>query len=157
MSSSKIITSDFNGLNLLVKALSNKRVVKVGIMGRKTTRKTDQDVTNAELGAIHEFGSYSKNIPARSWLRMPIHKEADTIARNAGHGAEEMAKQGNMNGILKRLGIACEAAISRAFASQGYGSWKPDKPATIRRKGSSAPLIDKGELRRAVSSTVGAP
>lgn len=132
-------------------------VVKVGVLGRKTNRKQDGAITNAELGAIQEFGSYSNNIPARSWLRMPIHKESETIARDAGRGAKDMVKQGNMVGVLKRLGIACEAAIQRAFASQGYGSWRPNKPATIRRKGSASPLIDKGELRRSVSSTVGVP
>lgn len=155
-STNKIIRSNFNGLNALVKALSDKHVVKVGIMGRKSSRK-DGLVSNAELGAIHEFGSRSKNIKDRSWLRMPIHKESDKIAREAGKASNTMVKQGNMLGVLKNIGIACEAAIQRAFASHGYGTWKADKPATVRRKRSSAPLIDSGQLRRAVTSSVGTP
>lgn len=157
MSSNKIVRSNFDGLNKLVKALSDKHVVKVGILGRKTNRKEGADITNAELGAIHEFGSYSNNIPSRSWLRMPIHKEADKIARDAAHAGKELAKTGNMLGVLKLIGVGCVAAIARGFSSHGFGEWKPDKPATIKRKGSSAPLIDRGELARSPSFSVGAP
>ncbi len=158
MPSTKIIKSDFGGLNVLVKALGDGRVVRVGMLGRKANRKDGGNkVTNAELGAIHEFGSFSNNIPARSWLRMPIHKESDKIAKEAGKASDKMVKDGNMLGILKNIGVACEAAIQRAFASTGFGQWRPDKPATIRRKGSDSPLIDTGEFRRAVTSQVGKP
>lgn len=156
MSSSKIIKDDFNGLNQIVKALSDGSVVRVGIMGRKTSRN-EATVTNAELGAIHEFGSKSKNIPARSWLRMPIHKESDQIAKSAAKASKQMAKDGNMRGVLVNIGIACEAAIQRAFDTRGFGTWKPDRKATIRRKRSDAPLIDSGAFRRSVTSMVGKP
>ena len=154
---SKIIKADFNGLNALVKALGDGRVVKVGILGRKVSRKDSGELTNAELGAIHEFGSFTKRIPARSFLRMPIHQESKRIAIEAGKGSKSMVEKGNMVGVLKNIGIACEAAIQRAFASMGFGQWKPDKPATIRRKGSASPLIDTAQLRRSISSAVGQP
>lgn len=152
---SKIIKSDFNGLNNLVKALSDTRVVQVGVMGKKAMRKgKDATATNAELGAIHEFGSQTKGIPARSWLRMPLHQQTEQIIGDTAAGSMELAKAGNKIGILKVLGIACENAIQRAFGSHGFGGWAPDKPATIKQKKSSAPLIDTGQLRRSVSSRV---
>lgn len=157
MARSRIIRANFNGLNALVKALGDGRVVKVGILGRKVSREDSGELTNAELGAIHEFGSFSKKIPARSFLRMPIHQQSDVIAKEAGAGSKEMVEQGNMVGVLKRIGVACKAAILRAFDSSGFGQWKPDKPATIRRKGSATPLIDTSQLRRSIDYAVGHP
>ena len=80
----------------LIKALDRKISIKVGIIGSDAAQThQDTDLTNAELGAIHEFGAAipvtqkSKNflhslgihlndstaeltIPTRSFLRMPI-------------------------------------------------------------------------------------
>jgi len=154
---SKIIRSNFNGLNSLVKALADGRVVKVGILGRKASRNDSGDLTNAELGAIHEFGSFSKKIPARSFLRMPIHQQSSTIAKEAGKGSASLVEKGNMVKILEQIGLACKVAILNAFESAGFGNWKPDKPSTIRRKKSSSPLIDTSQLRRSIDYAVGKP
>lgn len=154
---SKIIRKNFNGLNSLVKALGDGRVVKVGILGRKAGRKDSGDLTNAELGAIHEFGSFSKKIPSRSFLRMPIHQNAEIIAREAGKGSAALVEKGDMVKVLEQIGLACKVAILRAFDSAGFGQWKPDKPATIRRKKSATPLIDSSQLRRSIDYAVGKP
>lgn len=79
-----------------MKALDRKISIKIGIIGKEATQKhPDSDLTNAELGAIHEFGAtitvtdkmrnylYSQGlhlkkdtmtvvIPTRSFLRMPL-------------------------------------------------------------------------------------
>lgn len=177
--SSKVIRDDFAGLNNLAKALSSDLVVKVGIMGSKAgphyepkygskagkggTRpksKAVSNLTNAALGAVMEFGSVSRGIPARSFLRMPITREAKKIMAEAGAdpaGARQMAQDGTKKLLLTRLGIACENAVQRAFGSRGFGLWAPDDAETIRRKGSSMPLIDTGQLRRSIASKVDKP
>ena len=87
---------NFKALDEWMKALDRKISIKVGIIGSKATQKhPDSDLTNAELGAIHEFGAtitvtnkmrnylhsqgihLKKNtitvvIPTRSFLRMPL-------------------------------------------------------------------------------------
>lgn len=79
-----------------MKALDRKISIKVGIIGKEATQKhPDSDLTNAELGAIHEFGctitvtdkmrrylhsqglhlkkdTMTVVIPTRSFLRMPL-------------------------------------------------------------------------------------
>ena len=75
----------FDGLERLkgtLKALRGNHV-QVGVFGHKTGRTRGSDVTNAELGLIHEVGSSARNIPARSFLRFPLasHQRADQ-----GHG-----------------------------------------------------------------------
>ena len=86
---------DFGKLKKVIKQMSESYVVKVGIIGAEAQAKhRDTNLTNAELGAIHEFGATinvtkkmrgfffkkygiqkSKKpvvIPTRSFLRMPL-------------------------------------------------------------------------------------
>lgn len=99
-----------SALNDLIKALDKKVSIKVGIIGDKAREKhPDSNLTNAQLGAIHEFGADIQvtdkmrgyfwhkygihlkkkviHIPARSFLR-------DTILSN--EGKEE---------LLERVGL----------------------------------------------------
>lgn len=165
---------DFTGLDNFVKAMdtAGKFVVRVGIFGnknareiaaaqktgkssiRKTVRGTTSTLTNAELGIIHELGSIERGIPPRSFLRMPLQQRTKEILADATKGAAEMIAKGNILGVLKRLGIACEKQIQLAFATRGFGSWQPDAPATVRKKGSNQPLIDTAQLRRSIASQV---
>lgn len=87
---------NFKALDEWMKALDRKISIKVGIIGKEATQKhPDSDLTNAELGAIHEFGAtitvtdkmrnylHSQGlhlkkdtmtvvIPTRSFLRIPL-------------------------------------------------------------------------------------
>lgn len=164
---------DFRRLNNLVKSLGDDHVVRVGILSGKknqprtiagkintkthTRRKTkteDSNNDNAYLGRLHEYGSFSLHIPPRSWLHMPVTKKYSQIMKEAGQSAGYLIKEGKMELLKKRVGIACEKAIQEAFETRGYGSWDSNAPRTIKEKGSDSPLIDTGQLRRAVSSEV---
>lgn len=171
-SSNRVVRANFRGLNDLVKAMSDKHVVKVGIMGSKAqeqhkeakghagksglrpSSKRESGLTNAGLGAVHEFGSYTRGIPKRSWLRMPIYAKAREIVTFGGKLIYETVKAGSAVPMLRALGIACENAIQQAFSTGGFGRWAPDAPSTVAAKGSSAPLIDTAQLRRSVTSKV---
>lgn len=164
------IKYDFSGLHDFVNGITKGRghVVRVGIFGGKNSRqevetvknkfrmttKKKANITNAEIGATHEFGSFSKGIPARSFLRMPIHAKSQQILREASVGVAGLLRSGKFMLILQRLGIACEIVIQQAFDTHGFGKWKANAPSTIRRKKSSAPLIDSKQLRFAIASEV---
>ena len=55
---------------------------------------------------------------------------------------------------LTKLGRISKAIIQNAFDTRGFGLWAENSPRTIARKGSDAPLIDHGELRRAVNHDI---
>lgn len=147
--------SDFSKLVKLQKALSSDLEVKVGILTGQNSR--DDAVTNADVGATHEFGSFTKNIPARSWLRMPIQEKSQQIQKVVLKRASRI-KEDLLNGssieIYEAIGMAAEAAIQDGFESHGFGKWKPNAPATVKAKGSESPLIDTSQLRGAVLSKV---
>lgn len=175
---SKIIRNDFDGLNNFVKGVSTKKVVKVGIFGEKNARPRG-DITNAEIGAKHEFGE--GRVPMRSFLLMPILHEMGQILKDIkSAGVGKAIEAGKTDIVLKNIGVACEAAIDRAFGSDGFGEWAPLAPSTIARKlgrglslhqrkqllaevtlegesGIVSILIDRGFLRKSIASKVGTP
>jgi hypothetical protein len=113
--------------------------------------------TNPELAAKHEFGI---GVPRRSMLRMPFHLHGDGVVAKAKKEVRARLatlaahpKKGAQQ-LLQRVAIAAEGVVDDAFATRGYGSWKPNAPLTVELKGSDAPLIDTGQLRRAVDSRV---
>ena len=101
------------------------------------------------------FGSISRNIPARDPLYQPLIRHKRELIRKIGTGAmKEAFQSGNYLKMFKLLGIAAEEIVQKAFETGGDGRWPALKQATIDAKGSSAPLIDTGQLRRSVSSDV---
>lgn len=155
------IKVNVKGLKHLAKALSKKYSIKVGIQGNKAQRKNgDTSKTNAEIGFINEFGKHTgdTNIPARSFLRMPLTLHlSDYLNKKKSFSkkaVEQASKEGKLLKLAKQVGIVAEEVIQDAFATRGFGNWKPNAPYTIALKGSDSPLIDTGELRRSITSKV---
>lgn len=155
-------------------ALFSGFVTRVGILGNKTNRnmhvrakqghsgnrhiKYPSPMTNAELGLIHEKGSLNHRIPRRSFLEMPLVLKSEGLMAmkqkiwHAFMGGPDTVSR--LKTAYRELGLAAERIIQRAFETRGFGRWQPDTAATARRKGSSAPLIDTGQLRRSITSDV---
>jgi hypothetical protein len=144
-------------------------VVQVGIFGDKNTlhsevehvksKKTGKirpkkvgksDLMNWELGFIHEYGSTERHIPARSFLNMPLRVKGQEIIAQAGKNFTRFVYDSNPLAFWDDLGRRCYNAVQQAFATRGFGNWATDRPRTVAEKGSDAPLIDTGELRRSV-------
>jgi hypothetical protein len=137
------------GWKKLLDRLKDPVRTKVGVIGEAASTEHD-GITNAELGAIHEFGAPGANIPARSFLRASLMSKLDemkpiqqSIAKGIveGHMTSERG-----SGILGAWG----AGQVKRFIADGQVT-PPDEPATVERKGSSKPLVDTGQLLGAIS------
>ena len=133
--------------------------VKVGILGSDGSNQVKNDdnelgkITMATLGAIHEFGSTKANIPARSFIRMPLEtKFKEELSRNKWF--KQALSELDITKLNNEVGLTATVVINDAFESGGFGDWAPLKPETIRRKGSDGILIDTGDLRRSISYEV---
>lgn len=152
------VKSDFTDLKKLAKSFkdTSKMETRVGILSDTTNRQDGNgSVTNAGLGMVHEFGSHTKGIPARSFLRMPIEQKTDDIKimiAKKQQEIEEALASGKDDVLFTILGLACENVIQMAFESRGFGQWQPVKAQTAKRKGSNQPLIDSGQLRESIIS-----
>lgn len=114
--------------------------LRVGVLGDGGWN--GDGMTNAEIAAIHEFGAPRANIPERAHIRGTFDaKQAEWQAM-----AAKLLKGVLMDRFSpeQALGILGEKAVAdmRAFVRAGVPP--PLKPATIRAKGSSTPLIDTG-------------
>lgn len=135
------------GLESVRKALQDaaSKDVRVGVLGAQAEAvRSDVDMTNAELVAIHEFGAPRAGIPERA----PIRTSFDQHER-AWQALAARLLQGIISGKLsteQALGILGEQAVADMRATVRAGLEPPLKPETIRRKGSSTPLIGSGRI-----------
>lgn len=127
------------------------RVKKI-LKSTSTLKNTEK--TNAEIGLKQELGSLSEHIPRRSFLEMPLMLKMPEYYKSFGANLMKAIEAGDIRPAFVTLGIKGEQIVQLAFASRGFGQWAPNAESTISRKGSSSPLIDTGQLRRAVTSDV---
>jgi phage gpG-like protein len=147
---------DTGGIKTLQRsvALMDGSEVRVGIFANKTSREGEA-LTNAEIGAVHELGSKSRNIPMRSFLRVPCLEDLPkSLSGNSGRALVKKLLSVDTQSALENLGVLAEQSVDEAFTTRGKGRWQPLKAATIRRKGSDVPLFDTGKLAASVSSIV---
>src|SRR5690606_5993627 len=118
----------------------------VGIHESAGVEPGSDGLTVATLGAIQHFGN--DDIPARPWLDKGAESGTKDYLETIQEGVEDGldAKQ-----IMARVGEEAEGAIRQYITDLDS---PPNKPSTIKRKGSSNPLIDTGNMRQSVTSSV---
>lgn len=124
---------------------------------QSTTKRRHDDVTNAELMFIHSHGSPARHIPMRKVIEPAIAAEPTRGAIAAELKEATIAKLHDndldMLVHLRRAGmIAMNAA--KAWFTDPRNNWPPNKPSTIKRKGSDTPLIDTGALRASITYVI---
>jgi hypothetical protein len=103
----------------------------------------------AMIAAIQEFGAPRAGIPPRPFMRnMVAAKQGEWPKAIAG-----LLKQTNYDG-RKTLQLIGEAIAGQLRQSIKDTNAPPLKPATIKAKGSSKPLVDSGHLLASVSYQV---
>ena len=131
----KGIKYDDSGLKDLTTALKKEYFVRVGIIGSKALKVEHKNskLTNAELGTIHEFGGKSKHgkdqPPRRSFLEDSLKFKLDLSAEKLKFLKKSLFKnlfeKGAPQQFLEELGSVCLQIIGTAFATNGFGMWKP--------------------------------
>lgn len=154
MAATSNIKIDLSGLKKLDEFLSNQKQAQLGIFQSEDAR--DDKNSNVAIGAKHEFGSFSDNIPQRSWLRMPVKVKSKDIAGNAAIAIKNnLTNPKGADIVAEAIGAAGKGVIQEAFATRGFGQWKPNSPITIARKeGKTTPLIHKADFRQAVTFSI---
>lgn len=138
------------GLRDLAKAIDSisQKNVYIGVIGNNAGR--EGELNNAQLMAIHEFGT--DHIPERAPIRKTMAKNGDsygTMFEKAIMGVLEGKSDADL--ILNRVG----AQVSGDVVGEIQAGVDPVlAPSTIKRKGSDRPLIDTGALVQSISYEV---
>ena len=143
------------GLRQALERLSRCDVL-VGIPQNKNSREGEK-VGNAELLYILSHGSPVRGIPARPVIEPAIKADGNRqpISEQLNLAVQAML-QGDVKGVeryLKLAGVVASNAC-KAWFLDSRNNWAPNKPATIKAKGSDKPLIDTGSLRKAITYVV---
>lgn len=158
--------ANFDGLKKLEQAFTDAKnyKVQVGVLGN-TTRRVEGDLTNADILLIHEQGVVSKNIPKRSVFNSIEIKKTDI---NADIGKIVSAMLKNQEPVFNaffKIGLVVLKTLKGAFDTEGYGTWMPNAPATIKKKLAKVKgknkaiaqvitMVDTGALERSLTFRV---
>jgi hypothetical protein len=120
--------------------------------GFDSYRFAKKDSKRFILGRAKAYTQESFTIPERPFLRGGIRRNLPRLGRLSGRLLGQVARGATtMHGALETLGIDAAGAVKRYIVS---GSFEPNAKSTIKKKGSSRPLIDDGQLRQSITSVV---
>ena len=104
---------------------------------------------------IQSHGSPLWHSPPRPVIEPAIEANKATIARRFKEIYSAAASGNNqaLEAAITRTGLTAQNIV-RAWFTDPRNGWAPNSPATVARKGSDRPLIDSGEMRKAITYVV---
>ncbi len=130
-----------------------KQVIQVGAIGQHD----DAEMPNADLLAIHEFGTNDGRIPPRSPARKTFRDESNLkklsvnlqglIRRNYSFKKGEL----DIEKITDGMGISMKQMLKKTIKRRVS---PPNEPSTLKRKRGDVPLMDETQLVNAIEHGV---
>jgi hypothetical protein len=153
---------NLQGLEKLKQIAPNivKYETHIGFLGEEKNTRTETGLTNANLAALHHFGSRLKNLPVRSpfvgfFMEDKTRNITEVVKKSLSSALDKAPlKEANIEQALKRGGLAGENLIDDTFATEGFGFWPKIKSETVAKKGNNKILIDTGQLQASRASKV---
>ena len=137
-----------NELDKIIKKL-DAPMVTVGIH-EDAADPPEGEINMATLGAVHEFGN--DHNPARPWLEPGFESGLKDYEEIMAEGIDAAVTEGV--DIIKSLNQVGVLAVGKVQEFITNSKAPANKPATIKKKGSSNPLIDQGLMRSSVNYKV---
>lgn len=119
------VNANIEELNKLLRLMKNDYRMRVGIIGNKAAAQHDNksDLTNAQIGAFHEFGT--SKMPQRSFLLMPLQEKlSDEIPKMKKYIFKQFFDKKAPKQFYMTLGSKALDIIEAAFNTNGFGEWK---------------------------------
>lgn len=116
------------------------------------THGSGEGLTIGDIASIHEFGAPAANIPARSFIRGWFDERQEFIAKTLRTQFQAVVEgKRPVEQAAERVALAFEGDVKQRILENIP---PPLAPATIKRKGSSLALVDRGQLRAAIRAIV---
>ena len=150
-SSSREIGDTINNAELLY-------IQSHGVRSKQMRQEMDKSIRKGiKYSAAHSLyvkthGSPMLNIPPRPVLEPSIEANKQVIAKQIAI-ASTAAMENNshlMEEALNKAGLIATAAAQGWFENPA-NNWQPNAESTIKKKGSNQPLVDTGEMRKAIT------
>lgn len=129
-----------------------RQVIKVGIQADAPREPNGADMVT--VAAVQEFGSPQHSIPSRPFMRETADRTALTLPSLIEAQYSSLIAGGTARRMLVQIGGWYQTQMKVTLLA---GPWVPNAPRTIRRKGSSTPLVDTGALQMSIRYELSAP
>jgi hypothetical protein len=135
--------------------LKKRPHVAVGVLGKEGAELYEGDeVTTVDVATFNEFGTTSEDgtvaVPARSFIRSTYDRDQSRfLAILRRYKMQLVTNKLTTNQVLTFIGQFAQKQIQGTITAGGI-PYRPNSDATIDRKGSSAPLIDTGQMRQSI-------
>lgn len=145
----KIIKGEKTFLKLDKLLKDNKSKLSVGFFKGQMLKSGNKDIPQAQIAYWNEFGTEDGKIPPRPFMRLSIEKNNKNWLK--------FTKKGLLNNNLEikktinQLGLLMVGDIQKEITDLRT---PPNAESTIKKKGSSNPLIDTGLMRNSVKHKV---
>ena len=104
----------------------------------------------AEIAMYNELGT--STIPARPFMKQAFENAQDEVEDFVVTGLKKVATSGAFQQFLNLLGVKLVDIVQSEIEE---GSFTPNAPSTIRKKGSAHPLIDTATMKNSISFEIG--
>lgn len=101
------------------------------------------------VAAYNELGT--SDTPARPFMKQSFENHEPELQQACAHAFKTVSNGGKAETALNQLGTFAKGLIQDEIVS---GSFEPNAPSTIKKKGSSQPLIDTGYMRQSVNFVI---
>lgn len=140
------MTSEGKKFEKMLKELADKQV-RVGFQRGEATEEDGTDV--CDVAAWNELGTV--NMPSRPFLRKSVDENAGKINNFLQSTKADLLRGVSAEQVLKEIGMFQKDLIQEKITE---GSYAPNAVSTVKRKGSSKPLIDTGRMRQSVNYVI---
>lgn len=141
-----------NGWNHVMEELGElgDLTVEAGVL-KEDAGKKEGGASLVDVAAYNEFGT--GRIPPRPFLRTAADENRKKYGKIAASGISSIISgRTDAHAVAEMVGNTMEGDIKMVIGDRG--KLAPNAPATVRRKGSDAPLIDTGRLRQSIHHKV---
>ena len=121
--------------------------VRVGFQSGKDTQEDGTDI--CDIAAWNELGT--ENIPSRPFIRNSVDNHSDEINSFLMEKRNDLVHGASAKQVLNEIGLFQKNMIQSEIID---GSFEANAESTIKKKGSSRPLIDTGRMRQSVNYVV---
>lgn len=124
-----------------------EKEVRVGFQRGEATEEDGTDI--CDVAVWNELGTI--NMPSRPFLRKSVDENEAKINHFLQSKQRDLVRGVPEEQILKEIGIFQKDLIQEKITE---GSFAPNAESTIRKKGSSKPLMDSGRMRQSVNYVI---
>lgn len=121
--------------------------VRIGFQHGEASEDDGTDI--CDIAAWNELGT--EHIPSRPFLRKSVDENEGKINQFLQAEARSLASGKTAETLLNEIGDFQKSLVQEKITE---GSFTPNAESTIRRKGSSKPLIDTGRMRQSVNYVI---